>query len=72
MSQLEKSGGYDAKVEWNKNETATSINLTATDGVRSISENISGDATSYIIPNVNYGEEWSVTLVAQNDEGSSL
>lgn len=72
MSQLEKSGGYDAKVEWNKNETATSINLTATDGVRSISENISGDTTSYIIPNVNYGEEWSVTLVAQNDEGSSL
>lgn len=72
MAQVEKSGGYDAKVEWNRNETATSIQLTATDGSRSISETLSGDATSYLIPNVNYGEEWSVTLVAENAEGASL
>ena len=72
MAQLEKSGGYDAKVEWNRNETATSINLTASAGLRTISETLSGDATSYIIPNVNYGEEWSVTLVAANSEGLSL
>lgn len=72
MSQLDKSGGYDAKVEWNKNETASSIKLTATNGSRNISESLAGTATSYIIPNVNYGEEWSVTLVAENAEGQSL
>ncbi|MCM1491331.1 MAG: DUF4960 domain-containing protein [Muribaculum sp.] len=72
MAQVEKAGGYDAKIEWNRNETATSIKLTATDGSRNISETLAGDATSYLIPNVNYGEEWNVTLVAQNNEGTSL
>ena len=72
MAQVEKSGGYDAKVEWTKNETASSIRLTATDGSRNINETLSGDATSYLIPNVNYGEEWSVTLIAENGEGVSL
>ncbi len=72
MAQIEKSGGYDAQVEWAKNETATSIKLTATDGSRSINETLSGNSTSYLIPNVNYGEEWSVTLIAENSDGTSL
>lgn len=72
MAQVEKSGGYDAKIEWNKNETANSIKLTASNGSRNVSESLSGDATSYLISDVNYGEEWSVTLIAENPEGSSL
>lgn len=72
MAQIEKTGGYDAKVEWLANETAESISFTATNGARTIEENLSGDAVDYTISNVNYGEEWTVTLVAKNSKGASL
>lgn len=71
MSQLDKSGGYDALVEWTANETATNISLNATNGTRNIDETLPGSATTYKIPDVNYGEEWQVTLTALNNEGSS-
>ena len=72
MSQLDKDGGYDAKVEWNKAADATSILLTATNGVRTINETLAGSATSYLIKDVETGEEWEVTVVAQNEKGASL
>ena len=72
MSQLEKAGGYDAKVEWNKAADATSVQFTATDGSRNITLNLDGGATSQIIDNVNYGEEWTVTVKAVNADGASL
>ena len=72
MSQLDKDGGYDAKVEWNKAADAPSILLTATNGVRTINETLAGSATSYLIKDVETGEEWEVTLVAQNEKGASL
>ncbi|MDE6289079.1 MAG: DUF4960 domain-containing protein, partial [Muribaculaceae bacterium] len=37
-----------------------------------INTTLPGDAVSYMIPDVNYGEEWTVTLVAENNEGKSL
>lgn len=73
MAQLEKAGGYDALVEWNTNESATSVELVATNGSsRTITENLQPSATSYTISNVTYGEEWTVTLTAVNADGKSL
>lgn len=72
MSQIEKSNGYDARVEWTASADATSLLLTAKAGQRSVSETLDPATTSYIIPNVNYGEEWDVTIVAVNGEGKSL
>lgn len=72
MSQLDKAGGYDALVEWNRNETATSIKLEASNGTKKINETLAGEATSYTIPNVVYGEEWTVDLTAVNNEGTSM
>ena len=72
MSQLDKTGGYDALVEWNKAADATSILLTATNGKKTINETLSGSATSYVISDVETGDVWEVTLVAQNEKGTSL
>lgn len=72
MSQIEKAGGYDAKVEWLANESAETIQFEATDGNRTVSESLPGTTVSYVIPNVNFGEEWTVTLVAKNSKGASL
>jgi len=79
MSQLDKEGGYDALVEWNRAADATSIAFTAscvasgsTVPTRTVSETLSGTATSYTIADVKDGETWTVTLVAKNDKGTSL
>ncbi|MCH5311048.1 MAG: DUF4960 domain-containing protein [Prevotella sp.] len=72
MSQVEKVGGYDAKIEWNKADDATNILLVATTGTRTVNETLSGSATEYVISNVVDGEEWNVTVTAQNDKGKSL
>ncbi len=72
MSQVEKSGGYDARIEWTTPADAQTVMMTATNGSRNISESFGSSVTSYIIPDVNYGEEWNVTFVAKNDKGESL
>lgn len=72
MSQIEKPEGYDAKVVWNKSEDATSIIFKATNGERTITETLKGDASEYIIPDVNFNEFWEVTIIAANDKGTSL
>ncbi len=72
MAQLERGTGYDAKVEWAANASAESIDFSATNGSISIHETLAGNATEYTIPNVNYGDEWTVTIVAVNNEGRSL
>jgi len=72
MTQVDKEGGYDARVTWNNPADATAVAFTATNGQRTVSANFTGGEDSYLIPDVNYGEEWAVTLVASNDKGSSL
>ena len=72
MSQLDKAGGYDALVEWNRAADASSILFTATNGKQTISETLGGSATNYTINNVETGDTWEVTLVAQNEKGTSL
>ncbi len=72
MSQVDKAGGYDALVVWDKAPDAASILFTATNGKRTISETLSGSATSKLINDVETGDTWEVTLIAQNDKGTSL
>ena len=72
MSQIDKTGGYDAIVVWNKAADASNILFTATNGKRTVNETLSGSATSYIISDVETGDTWDVTLVAKNDKGTSL
>lgn len=72
MSQVDKAGGYDALVEWNRAADAKQILLTATNGKRTINETLDGTATSYTIKDVVTGDTWEVTLTARNDKGSSL
>ncbi|MDE6027463.1 MAG: hypothetical protein K2G23_05295, partial [Muribaculaceae bacterium] len=72
MSQVEKGAGYDALVEWVPSKDATQVSFTATSGSRTVSETLDGKTSSYTIPNVTYGEEWSVTIVASNSDGKSL
>lgn len=72
MAQIEKAGGYDALISWDSSVSAESIIMTATNGTRNISESLSGNATEYTIEDVNFGDEWTVTLTAQNAQGKSL
>ena len=72
MAQVDKAGGYDAKVEWTNPSDISSLEFTATNGERTIAENLPASASSYIIPDVKYGEEWTVTVTAQNADGNSL
>ena len=72
MSQLDKAGGYDALVVWDKAPDASSIQLTATNGKRTINETLSGSTTQYVINDVETGDTWEVALVAKNDKGTSL
>lgn len=72
MRQVDKAGGYDALIEWNKAADATNIRLTATNGRRTISETLSANTTRYTIGDVVTGETWNVTLVAVNEKGTSV
>ncbi len=72
MSQLEKPNGYDALVTWNKPVDATSVVITATNGQKTITDQLPGTATEFVIPDVKDGETWDVTVVAKNEKGSSL
>ena len=72
MSQLDKAGGYDALVEWNKATDASTILFVATNGKKTINETLPGSTTSYTINDVETGDTWEVTLTAKNDKGTSL
>lgn len=72
ISQLEKSGGYDALVTWTPSDDTERVSLIATNGSRTITETLSPSVTSYTIPDVKYGEEWNVTARAENAKGQSL
>ena len=72
MHQVEKAGGYDAEVEWDKPTDASSILFTATNGKQTISETLSPDVTKYTIEDVVTGDTWTATFVAVNEKGKSL
>ena len=72
MSQIEKAGGYDAKIEWNQAVDATKLTLVATAGTRTERAELGASVTDYTISNVAYGEEWSVSVTAENAEGKAL
>ena len=72
MRQVDKTGGYDAVVEWDKAADASSIQFTATNGKQTISETLTSNTTMYTIQNVVTGDTWTVSLVAVNEKGTSL
>lgn len=73
MAQVEReSGKYEALITWASAQDAVSVTLSATNGTRTINETLGADISSYTIENVNYGDEWSVTMRAVNDKGMSL
>lgn len=72
MRQLDKTGGYDALVEWDRAADATSIQFTATNGKRTINETLPGTATNYTITDVQTGDVWEVSLTAVNEKGTAL
>lgn len=72
MAQIDKPGGYDARVEWTAAADAESIRLTASNGSREITETLAGNVTSYLIPDVTVDEVWNVSLTAVNGKGASL
>ena len=73
MSQLDNpDGSYSAYVSWTPSDDASHINFTAVSGSRNISETLPGSSSEYTIPNVADGEEWNVTVIAENNEGISL
>lgn len=72
MRQLDKSGGYDALVEWDKAADAKTIHLTATNGAKTIQQDLAGTATSFTISDVLTGDTWNVSLVAENESGTAL
>lgn len=73
MSQQENADGtYSAKVTWNLTSDADALNFSATSGERTISEKLAAGTTEYLINDVKDGDEWQVTIVAENQEGTSL
>ena len=72
MSQVDKAGGYDALVVWDRAADATSIKFVATNGKQTINETLAGTATSYTINDVQTGDTWEVILTAVNDKGTAL
>ena len=72
MSQVDKAGGYDALVEWNRAADASSIKFYATNGKQTINETLPGTDTSYTIKDVQTGDVWEVTLTAVNEKGTAL
>lgn len=73
MSQIDKTGGYDAGIVWDANPTAEMFELTATNGgSRTINETLPATTVSYLVPDVRIGEEWTVTVTAVNADGPSL
>lgn len=73
MAQIDNpDGSYSAKVTWDKPANADYVNFSASAGAKTISERLSASVTEYEIPGVLENEEWNVTLIAENNEGTSL
>ena len=73
LTQVEKeNAGYDAHVTWTPSPDATGVTFTATNGARTITETLPATAESYTISDVADGDEWTVVITAQNNDGKSL
>ena len=72
MSQADNAdGSYDAVVTWNTPADADQVIISATSGERRVTETLPASTNEYRIVNVTDGEEWSVTVIAQNGAGMS-
>ncbi len=73
LSQVEKSDATnELNITWDATDDATSYELTATNGTQTISETLQPSVTSKTISPVEYGDTWTVSLVAVNSEGKAI
>lgn len=73
MRQIEKNGaGYDMAISWTPSGDATSQKLTATAGSRTVTTDLAPTVSTYVVENVSDGEEWDITIVASNGDGTSV
>lgn len=73
MSQVEKTDGYDLLITWKNSSNATYLHLFIDNGA-GFSLNLDTDTkqSSFTMPDVHEGETWTVKIVAENAEGTSL
>ena len=72
MAQVDKPSGYDAVVTWTASPDADNVLFKATNGSKKIEQTLPNSTTRYVIEDVVYGDEWSVTITASNAKGASL
>ena len=72
MESVDNGTSFSAKGTWPEVSDATKINVTATNGTRTVTETIDGKATEYIVSGCAKDEVWKFTLVAENAEGKAL
>lgn len=73
MRQVEKAGaGYDMEITWTPSPDATTQKLTAASGSRTVNADLAPAVSTYVVENVNFGEEWNVNIVAENGDGVSV
>lgn len=72
MESVDNGTSFSAKASWAKAPDATVINVTATNGTETLTDQIPGDAVEYTVTDCAKDEVWEVTLVAENAEGKAL
>lgn len=74
MEQLEVGEGYEARISWTENKTATNIKLHIVENKSGVAtdETLPGTATQHVISPVLKGQNYTVTAYAENAEGRSL
>ncbi len=72
MESVDNGTSFSAKGTWPQVSDATKINVTATNGTRTVEETIDGKATEYIVSGCAKDEVWKFTLIAENESGKSL
>lgn len=71
-AQREGASSYEALLTWSPVNDASQIEITSTNGTQTKTETVSGTATEYVLSNVKDGDLWNFTVVAKNNDGSSL
>ena len=73
LAQVEKADATNKlEITWDAVADAENYELTASNGSKTVNENLSASTTSYTIDPVQFGDTWNVTIVATNKEGKAI
>jgi len=73
LTQVEKPDATNKlDINWDAVNDAENYELTATNGTRTITENLPASTVAYTIDPVKFGETWNVSIVATNKEGKAI